>query len=132
MDNKMAHVVVVLMTRYQHHLVWFTWKSAIDRDWIRWLSPLTIHSISSNIYIGYRNSLISLSPQLVLVSQLLVHNLCLISVFPSDLCNKVVISSSRALKCRGAVEMSVSEVLFIRFKTNYQIFLSSSSLALTK
>jgi len=80
LGNKMAQVMVALMTHYQHHLVWFTWKSAIGQDWTRWLSPLPIHSISSNIYIGYRNSLISCSPQLVLVSQVFIHNLCLISI----------------------------------------------------
>jgi len=34
-----------------------------------------------------------------------------------SLFNKVIMSSSRALKCRGAVEVSVSEVLYIGFRT---------------
>jgi hypothetical protein len=117
LGNKMAQVMVVLMTHYQNHLVWFTWKYATGQDWIRWLSPLTIHSISSNIFIGYRNPLICFSPQLVLVSQVLIHILCLISVFLLYFCNNVIMSSSRALKCRSAVEVSVSEVLCIGFKT---------------
>ena len=49
-----------------------------------------------------------------------------------SLFNNVIMSSSKALKCRSAVEVSVSEVLYIGFKTQHQIFLSSLSLALTK
>jgi hypothetical protein len=129
LGNKMAQVMVVLMTHYHLHLVWYTWKSAIGQDWTRWLSPPSIHRMSSNIYIGYRNSLINFSPQLVLVSQVLIHNLCLISVILSDLCNNVF---QHSLNYRSAVEVSACEVLYIGFKTQHQIFLSSLSLALTK
>ena len=41
-----------------------------------------------------------------------------------NLFSNVIMSSSRALKCRSAVEVSVSEVLYIGFKTQHQIFLS--------
>jgi len=49
-----------------------------------------------------------------------------------SLFKNVIMSSSRALKCRSTVEVSVSDVLYIGFKTQHQIFLCSLSLALTK